>query len=365
MRHLWQVLAFVVLVGLPTVSSAIYLFAIAKDQYTSSVGFAVRSESITSALGLLGGLSSLSGASSSDTDILNKFIQSQELVQKVDAELDLRALYSKPDFDPVFAFDTDGSIEDLTAYWQSMVKIFYDNGTGLIELRVHAFDPDDALRIAQAIFNDSAVMINELSATARNDATRYAREELDRALERLSQARIALTQFRSQAQIVDPSADIQSQMGVLNKLQQELAASMIEMNLLLETASKSDPRIAQSERRITVIEGMIASERRKFGVGSAVATGEQDFSVVVGEFERLTVEREFAEKAYLVALTSYDNAQAEAQRKSRYLAAYTGPTKAERALYPRRAMLTAIVFSFSLLFWAIAMLVYYSVRDRR
>jgi capsular polysaccharide transport system permease protein len=364
-RHYGILGTFVLCVLIPVMVSAFYLFTVAKDQYTSTIGFAVRSETVSSALGLLGGLASLSGTSSSDTDILYQYIQSQELVQKVDEKLNLHALYSKPDFDPVFAFDPSGSIEDLTRYWQRMVRIFYDNGTGLIELRVHAFDPEDAYKIATAIFNDSSNMINMLSATARTDATSYAREELDRSVERLSQARIALTQFRSRNQIVDPMADIQGQMGLLNTLQQQMAAAMIELSLLRETARADDPRISQGERRISVIETMIAEERRKLGVGTSGTENQDDFSTLIGEFERLSVDREFAEKAYLAALTAFENAQAAAQRKSRYLAAYSGPTVAQTAQYPQRFILTGLITGFCLMLWSIGLLIYYSVRDRR
>ena len=364
-RHSGLFVSFMLIVMLPVLVAGTYLFTIAKDQYTSTIGFAVRSENITSALGLLGGLASLSGASSSDTDILYQYIQSQELVEKIDARLDLRSLYSKPDFDPVFAISPDASIEDLVSYWQRMVRIFYDNGTGLIELRVHAFDPQDARAIAQAISEESGIMINALSAAARADATRYAREELDHAVERLSQARIALTQFRSRTQIVDPLADVQGQMGLLNSLQQQQASAMIELSLTRETARADDPRISQGERRVAVIEGMIAEERRKLGVGSDESGTGSDMSTLVGEFERLSVDREFAEQAYLAALTALENAQAEAQRTSRYLAAYSGPTLAEEALYPRRLVLTGLVLIFSVMIWAIGLLVYYSVRDRR
>lgn len=364
-RHFGILGSFALVVLIPLLLSTAYLFTVARDQYTSTIGFAVRSETVSSALGMLGGLASLSGTSSSDTDILYQYIQSQELVEKVDARLDLRRLYSKPEFDPVFTVDPDASIEALTRYWQRVVRIFYDNGTGLIELRVHAFDPQDARDVAQAIFEESSIMINMLSATARADATSYARDELDRAVERLSLARIALTQFRSRTQIVDPLADIQGQMGLLNSLQQQLSAAMIELSLLRETTRPEDPRISQGERRIAVIETMIAEERRKLGGGTEGGENGSGMSTLVGEFERLSVDREFAEQAYLAALTAFENAQAEAQRKSRYLAAYSGPTLAQEPLYPRRGVLVGLVLAFTLMIWSIGLLIYYSVRDRR
>jgi hypothetical protein len=218
LRHYGILASFVLAVLLPMLLACFYLFAIAKDQYTSTISFSVRSEDIGGTLGLLGGLSSLSGASSTDTDILYQFIQSQELVQRIDDKIDLRAIYSKPDFDPIYAFDATGSIEDLVGYWQGMVKIFYDRGTGLIELRVHAFDPKDAQRIAQEIYEESSAMINHLSAIGRDDSTRYAKEDMVRAIGEVKAARTALTEFRSRNQIVDPSADVQGQMGLLNTL---------------------------------------------------------------------------------------------------------------------------------------------------
>ncbi|MDO8327930.1 MAG: sugar transporter [Cypionkella sp.] len=352
----------------PSLAALFYLFAIAEDQYASSVSFSVRSEDLGSALSLLGGLSSLSGASSSDADILYQFIQSQELVQRIDEKIDLHAIYSKPTFDPIYAFDKDGSIEDLVSYWGSMVKIFYDRGTGLIELRVQAFEPQDAQRVAQEIYDQSSLMINQLSAIGRVDTTRYAKEDLDTAVERLKAARTALTEFRSRTQIVDPSADIQSQMGLLNTLQQQMTASVVELNLLQSSSKpEGDPRIEESERRIAVIQKLIDQEREKFGVGNGVNApdGDSNFSTLVGEFERLNVDREFAEKAYLAALATYDTAVAKAQRQSRYLAAHVTPTLAEDARYPQRMQTVLLVSGLLLAAWGIAMLVYYSVRDRR
>ncbi len=368
LRHHGLLASFLGLVLAPILASGLYLFAIAEDQYTSTVGFSVRTEEMGSALDLLGGLSSFGltgGGSASDSDILYQFIQSQELVQRINERIDLRAIYSKPGFDPVFSFDPDGGIEDLVDYWKDMVRISYDSTTGLIELRVHAFTPEDAQAVAQGILDESNRMINDLSAIARADATRYAREELDNAVERLRVQRVAMTEFRSRTQIVDPSADIQAQMGLLNTLQQQLASASIDLNLLRQTTQPSDPRIAQNERRIGVIEELIQREREKFGLGGGTGTGASTYSTMIAEFERLTVDLDFAEKAYIAALTNHDAAIAEAQRMSRYLATYVRPTLAQQSLYPQRGLLTLMIGGFALMLWAIGMLIYYSVRDRR
>ena len=366
-RHWGLITAFFIIVVLPVSATWWYLTERAVDQYASTVGFTVRSEDVSSATDLLGGLGQSfgGGGSGSDSDILYEFIRSQALVAQIDADLDLRRHYARHlDMDPIFAFDPEGTIEDLTAYWQRMVRISYDAGSGLMELRVLAFDPDEARSIANAIFSNSTRMINDLSAIAREDATRYAREDLELAVERLKEARESLTAFRILSEIVDPTADIEGQMGLLNLLQSQQVEALIEFDLLNNSTREGDPRLEQARRRIVVIEDRIREERQKFGVGGGGAEDES-YAETIAEFERLAVDREFAEQAYAATLAAFDSARAEANRQSRYLAAYIKPTLAERAEFPNRPLLIGIVALFSFLAWAIMSLVYYALRDRR
>lgn len=365
-RHWGLLFAFVMMVIVPVLGTSSYLYTRAADQYASTLGFTVRSEDVSSSLDLLSGLgSSIGGGGSHDSDILYEFISSQELVRAVDVKLDLRSIFSRHyDDDPLLSFNTDGTIEDLTAFWQRMVRVSYDSGSGLIELRVLAFRADEAQKIAQLIYDECSEMINELSAIARSDVTRYAQEELTLALERLKLAREAMTTFRLANQIVDPNADIQVQMGLLTTLQTQQVSALIEFDLISETASPSDPRVAQARRRLDVIEALIESERRKFGTGGSGPDGQQ-FARTIAEFERLSVDREYAEATYATALNALDAARAEANRQSRYLAAYIRPTLAEKSEFPQRELIVAFVLLFSFLIWSICSLVFYALRDRR
>lgn len=359
-RHRMIGLSFVLMVVVPMIVAAVYLWTFAKDQYASYLGFSVRSESAAAPLELLGGLAGLSHSSTSDPDVLYKFINSRDLVQRIDTKLDLRAIWSKVSGDPVFAYHGDHTVEDLLDHWQRKVDVYFDSG--MIDIRVLAFDPADAQAIAQAIFEESSAMINDLNAIAREDAIRYSREELEKAVERLKTARQAMTEFRDKHQLVDPTADVQGQLGVLTLLQQQLAEALVNRGILKSNNARSDdPRVLQVDARIKVIEDQIEQERNKFGGGES---GDQ-LSSVVGEYERLAVDRQFAETTYTAALAGYDVAQAEAQRKSRYLAAYVKPTLAQTAEFPQRLTIFATLAFFVVLLWGIGVLIYYSIRNRR
>ncbi|KAA2313728.1 capsule biosynthesis protein [Pseudooceanicola sediminis] len=370
-RH-WLLLgSFAALVVAPLVLAAWYLWARAADQYASTVGFSVRTEEQSPAIALLGGITDLSGSSSSDTDILYEYLHSQELVADMDAALDLRHLWAgagsdwrQPGSDPVFAFDPAGAIEDLVEYWQRMVRIRYDGGTGLIEVRVLAFQPEDATRIAGALLTRASDMINTLSAIAQADAIRTARTELALARDRLKEARRAVTAFRNRHQLVDPGTDIASQAGLLAQLQAQLAEALIDVDMLRETARDSDPRLKQATRRIVMIERRIAAERAKLGMGAPQGTGDV-LANLVGQYEALVVDREFAQQSYTTALASFDAAQAEARRKSRYLAPYIRPTGAETSRFPERGIWMVYLGAFAGLGWLIVVLGGYAIKDRR
>ena len=369
-RHYGLIFSFALVVLVPTVVSGAYLYLRAADQYASSVGFTVRSEDISSSaadiLGGIGaGLAGGGGSASSDANILFEFMHSPDLVRTVDEQLDLRAMYSvHQDSDPLFSLDPDGTIEDLTDYWRRMVKVSYDTSSRLMEVRTLAFTPQEARAIAETLFAESSRMINRLSDIARADATRYAAEDLETASERLTRAREALTSFRLTNEIVDPQADIQSQMGLLSGLQAQQTEALITLDLLNDSVGPNDPRREQAERRLEVIEARIADERRKFGAGGE-GPGGDSYANTIAAFERLSIEREFAERAYASALSAFDTAKAEATRQSRYLAAYITPTLAEQAEYPRRAHMLALVAMFAFLTWIIGSLVFYALRERR
>ncbi len=357
-----MVVIFLLWVVLPTALAAAYLYVVAADQYASRVGFSIRKEENSSAIELLGGITELSGSSSSDANFLYKYIGGREMMQAVDTKVGLKSVFSQPD-DPVFGLGADATVEEMDRYWSRMVNVFYDTGDGLIEVQVKAFAPGDARMIAQIILDESSRMVNDLTDVAREDTIRYARDELDHSIERLKGARQTLTAFRNRTQIVDPSLDIAGRMGLLNQLQTELATSLIDLDMLQANTGARDPRIVQTQQRIDFIEDRIRSERAK--VSNADSAEGVAYSKLLDEFESLRVDLEFAEKAYVSALAAYDVAQAQAQKQTRYLAPYVAPTLAEEAEYPQRLLLVTLIAGFLLLTWGISVLLFYSVRDRR
>jgi capsular polysaccharide transport system permease protein len=365
-RHYVAAASFVLAVLLPLAVSVWYLFTRAADQYHSTTSFSVRSAEVGgAAAGILGVLTQVGGGSASDTDILFDYIRSQEMVAAIDKRLNLRKIYNRAaprDF--FFTLGDDTSIEALTAEWRRMVTVDFESSAGIINVRANAFTPEDATAIARAILDESNFLINRLSEQAREDAVQFAREELAQIEENLRVQRGKLADFRHENRLVDPSADVAGQMGLLSALQSELAKAMVERDQLLSFVGEDDQRVVQAERRIDAIDKRIDAERGTLRLPSE--SGSQTaLADVVGTYEELKVDLEFANSAYTQAMAALAVARAEARRQSRYLAAHVLPTSAGQSLYPRRMLLTGLLFLFLTLGWGILMLVYYNIRDSR
>ncbi|MFK7837044.1 MAG: hypothetical protein AB8B60_12555 [Sulfitobacter sp.] len=370
-RNWLMLLSFLFLVVAPTAIGIFYLYARAADQFHSTVGFSVHSEDTGTSLDGFGGLlASGNSSGASDSDILYEYIRSQQLVEEINRDLDLVSIFNKPPADPIFTLGENPTIEELHAYWAWMVSIAYDSGTGIIEVEARAFSDEDAHAIAQALVKRSTDLINDLSSEARQDAIRFAAQDLEEAETRLRDVRRQIRTFRDTQQQIDPTADIEQLMGVVRALEGQMAALLIDREVLIKQVGPEDSRVRVLDRRIEATDRQIELEKSKVGIGTAPQQNENPalgggLAGTVGDYEELVMDREFAEQAYVAVLAAYTEARAEARRKHRYLATHVGPTYPQEPLYPRRLLLSVAMAFVLLVGWLVTVLVIFNVRQGR
>ena len=366
-RHWLIGVSFLLAVILPTLIAAAYLTWTAADRYGSRLAFSIRSNQAAAPLEILGAVTQLGNSSVlTDGQVLYDFIQSQQIVETVRAQMPLEAYYNRAPRDWVFSLGENQPVEDLVDYWNRMVDVSLDPVIGILTVEARAFAPGEARAIATEILAASADLVNRLADTAREDAVRYAAVELAGAEARLREIRMRLREFRNIEQEVDPSQNARVAIALVAGLEQELSQTRVQLDLLRGALDDSAPRIVLLNRRVDSLQARIAAERTRLGTGSALDDdGRRPLSQVVGDFEELVVDREFAEQSYTLALATYQQAEAEARRRHRYLAAHIEPTLSEDPEYPDRPLLIAAIFLLALAAWSILVLAGYNIRDRR
>jgi capsular polysaccharide transport system permease protein len=349
------------IVGLPTLIAGVYYFAIASDLYLSEAKFIVRSPKQVQASGI-GALLQSTGLSRAedDTAAVQDFITSRDAVRKLERKNDLRDVFNRPEgdfvtrFPGIFFWRTD--FEALFRRYDHFVSVETDTSTGVTTLAVKAYRPEDSEMLATALLAYSEQLINELNERARRDALDTARGEVDRAEQRISQIQKDLTAYRVQQKMLDPKTASSGVLELIGQMNAAQANARAQLGELLKNSPNS-PQVALMKTRIASLDKLIAEERAKL-------SGESD-SVVASltEYERLTLDRELAEKALASAFTSLEAARLEAQRQQLYLETIAQPNLADYPLYPKRVVSFAMVFATCFLVYGLAWLLVASVRE--
>ena len=349
------------IVGLPTLAAGVYYFGIASDLYLSEARFIVRSpkQVQTNSIGAMLQSSGLARASD-DTAVVQDFMITRDAVRKLEEHYNLRSVFSRPEGDFVTRFPGlmfwRQDFEALYRSYEHFVSVETDTTTGVTTLNVKAYRPEDAHRIATALLAYSEELVNELNERARRDALDLATREVDRAEQRIAQIQDELTAYRVKQKMLDPKT---ASSGVLELIAQMSAAqttARAQLGELLKNSPNS-PQIPLVRTRIDSLDKLIAEERAKL-------SGQSD-SVVAAltEYERLTLDRELAEKQLASAFTSLEAARIEAQRQQLYLETIAQPNLADYPLYPKRVVSFAVIVVSCLIVYGIAWLLVASARE--
>jgi capsular polysaccharide transport system permease protein len=349
------------IVGLPTLAAGAYYFGIASDLYLSEARFIVRSpkQVQTNPVGALLQSSGLTRASD-DTAAVQDFMMTRDAVRKLEKHNDLRSVLSRPEGDFVSRFPGlmfwRHDFEKLYRSYEHFVSVETDSTTGVTTLSVEAYRPDDAHMLATALLAYAEQLVNELNERARRDALDLASREVDRAEQRIAQIQDELTAYRVKQKMLDPKTASSGVLELISQMSAAQATARAQLGELLKNSPNS-PQIPLVKTRIDSLDKLIAEERAKL-------SGQSD-SVVAAltEYERLTLDRELAEKQLASAFTSLEAARIEAQRQQLYLETIAQPNLADYPLYPRRVVSFAVVVVSCLIVYGIAWLLVASARE--
>lgn len=351
--------ALLLVVGLPTLVAVIYYGLIASDIYISETRYAIRTTDRSAPTDLLSGMLASTGISSSaseDSQIVSDYIHSRDMLKELQNRIGLRAHYGSADVDWVSRLPADATEEDFLEYYREMVVVETDTGSDISLLRVRAFDPDIAQRIAETIVELSERLINRLSERITEDTLRFARRELDFAEDKVRASSAALTQFRNESGSVDPGEETSAVLGLVMTLEGSLAQAKAELIEAQSYLQSDSAQIKQLKARIAALESQIKNERARL-----TGKDDADLTRLISGYQPLILDQTLAEQRYASALSSMELARADAQRQQRYLITFVTPTVPDEALEPERFWNVLTVFVGSLLIFGIGGLIWSAI----
>lgn len=358
--------SFVLMVVIPAMLVGYYFYAIASPQYQSEIRFAVRGTN-SSPLDALS-LTTLVGNSTqaSDSYIVVEYLRSLQVIVDVKEKsgIDLVDFYSKDGIDAVYRLDRDVSTEEFASYWEWFIDASHDSTTGIAAFRVNAFSGEDAFAISSAVMDAARELVNDLSRDVQQQLIETAKEEVSRTEARLVAVRKDIRDFRDREQLLNPNLDAESGQKLIQGLQEELIQLNARRSALNAQVSDQSPAVRVLDRQIAAIRSELDQQLQNIGSGDQTDQPRgRNLSDIYSDYADLTLEQEFAEKAYTSALSSLESSQAEARKQQRYFALVVPPTRPTVAFYPLRSLNSLIALICFLVVWLVFYFVVQAIRD--
>jgi capsular polysaccharide transport system permease protein len=330
-KHRWLAL----FVGLPTALATIYYGFIASPVYVSQSSFIIKSPAEKGMPNLsLANLIQTSGFSAGEeqTKEVLQYVRSRNALGDLLRETDVRAKYSKRGADFLSRYPRpfhDDSFENFYRYYSSMIGADTDAGSGLAVLEVQAFTPEDAYDLNSRLLDLSEQLVNRLNERAERRAITEGEQRVFQAEARVRDARVALSHYRNQQDLIDPTKQAAGVLDVSNRLVAEQASLQAQLDLMLRVAPRN-PAIPALRNRILALGREIAAQNgRAVGTPTGIASK-------LGAFEKLQVEQEFATQMLTVANASLESARTEARKQQFYLERVVEPNKPDDSELPHR-----------------------------
>lgn len=349
-------------VVLPTLLATIYFGFLASDVYVSQSQFVVRSpdKPATSGLGVL--LKSVGFSNAGDEIfITHDYVMSRDALKALNERGNVERAYGSATisiFDRFNPIGLNGSFEDLYDYYTGKVGIEHNSTSSITTLTVRAFIPQDARRMNEQLLELAEGLVNRLNTRGEVDLLSYAQREVREAEAAARQASQALAGFRNTQGIVDPERQATVQLQLVSKLQDEMIGARLQLQQLLALAPEN-PQIPLLRTRIAGLGRQIDAEL------SRAAGGNRSLSASAVRYQRLALDREYADKRLTAALASLQEARNEARRKQAYVERIVEPSLPDEAQEPRRLRGILATFVMGLIAYGILTLLLAGVREHR
>ena len=238
-RHLW----FLLVVMVPTAIAGGYLFGIAANQYVSEARFVVRGAQQQSP-GLLSSFLQSAGMARAeeDTYAVQDYFLSRDALKELAQQEGIKDVFNRPEGDFLTRFPSPlleyadlrntpfgDSFEHMFRHYIRHVAVHMDTTTGVTELTVTTYRPEDSRRLANALLAAGERLVNRMNDRQRENALRDARKEVRIAETRVLDIASRIADFRNREALLDPNRQAVPMLQAITTLQTRLTSLKLEM----------------------------------------------------------------------------------------------------------------------------------------
>lgn len=356
------------LITLASLLAVIYWGLIASDRYVSEAHVIMVNTEMSgssNSSSMIGGINTNGGSAEfvATQMWLRDYLLSIDMMESLDAKLNLRAHYSDWHHDPIsrmWLCCNYNKLEKFHDYYLSRVSAELDSNSGALVIKVQAYDAKMAHAIASMLVQKGEEYMNGTAQRMLEEQMAFLKKQVAIIKDEDIKAHQMLTNFQNKKGLISPITTAASIDSVVNGLDSQRVAIEASRNAMLAYLMPNNPSILALDQQLSALNKQIKTERARL-----TAPNNKQLNDTSDQAMRIQMDVSLMDGTYTAALSSLQTGRVMSALMMRKAFVLQAPTFPQYPLEPRR-MYNILVFIFTLLLLAgIAQLLIAVIRDHQ
>lgn len=342
--------------------SVIYVLFIESERYQSSSSVLLKD--LSSSQSSSGFDLSLLGASTSsqmqDSMVLETYLKSPELLDKLDKKFDLRKYYESDELDFINRLHNNSTKEEFLEKYLENIVVLYDQLSGILQISFYHTNPESSQKILNFILKEAENQINKYNQINTQKYLNFVNQSLEESKKTLDKSIDNLEDYQNKNLILNPTANAEAATGIISGLEAELVKKRAVLEQLKQYMSDKSFDVINLKSEIEAIQKSIKNEKSKL-----TGKGNSKLNLVIFEFERLKNQVEFEKEKYKQTLIQYEVAKSDMEKDAKTLQIVVQPNLPDGHTIPDRPISIINIIIVLSLFFGIVSIIIAIVKDHR
>ncbi|WP_429126422.1 hypothetical protein [Ensifer sp. 4252] len=267
-----------------------------------------------------------------DTAILLNYLESPAIIQDMQKHVDLHYLFGGPDIDFLSRLPNDATQDDMLKYWKKHAYTNVNPKSGIVELEITAYSPQQAHDLVQLVLRLSEEQVNKLSAGMWEDLRASTQRDVDEATREVADLRGKFRETQNQTGVFDVELSAQRIDAVLTTVESNIADLRARRQALGEALVSNAPQVADLERRIAAAE--VEAQNLRAQITGTTGQGDSNLAGYSSLFDRLKLDLSLAENRLTAAIKDLEKVKLVSSLQLTYVDNFVEPTMSDSNKYP-------------------------------
>ncbi|MCL6655203.1 hypothetical protein A6R70_23280 [Agrobacterium rubi] len=316
---------------IPLLMSVIYYTMVASPGYVSEVRFVLRSSAPM--------LSRDRYASSTvepkakivqDTAVLLNYLDSPALIEDVSRNISLEKYFGREQIDYFSRLKPEATQDRTLKYWRKHYSASVNPKSGIVEVQVTAYTPQEAKDLLQLVLKLSEDQVNKLSSGMWNDLLITTQHDVENATKDVSDLRARLRDIQNTTGVFDIDMSAERFSSVLTGVEASIADLRSRKAALAKTVGEDAPQVSEIDRRLQGLEAQSKELKEK-----TAGAGKESLAAYSTTFENVKLDLSMGEERLRSAITDLEKVRLVSSLQLVYVDNFTQPTLPDDATYPK------------------------------